>query len=182
MKKTYAYREAVSRDEDGLARLVQRAFGPQEGPEIADLLRALPRDPSAQPLLHLLICEDERPVGQVLFTAVHVEGAGVPCRILAPLSVDPDLQGRGIGTELVHRGLQRLRLEGVEMVFVLGDPGYYGRFGFRAAGRYGLDPPHPLPSAFEEAWMVQELTAGFLGGVRGKVRCASTLAARKYWL
>ena len=51
--------------------------------------------------------------------------------ILAPLAIHSDYQRQGIGSELIKFGFQQLREVGVHMVFVYGDPNYYGRFGFR---------------------------------------------------
>lgn len=51
---------------------------------------------------------------------------------LGPVSVRPDRQGEGIGAALVREGLSRLRASGAQGCVVLGDPGYYERFGFRA--------------------------------------------------
>lgn len=49
---------------------------------------------------------------------------------LAPVAVMPDLQRRGIGMKLVERALALAKERGCTLVFVLGDPTYYGRFGF----------------------------------------------------
>jgi putative acetyltransferase len=51
---------------------------------------------------------------------------------LAPLAVAPALQRQGVGSRLVRQGLARLRECGEAIVFVLGDPAFYGRFGFDA--------------------------------------------------
>lgn len=50
---------------------------------------------------------------------------------LGPVSVAPDLQGRGIGSALIQEGLSQVRASGAKGCVVLGDPGYYLRFGFR---------------------------------------------------
>jgi putative acetyltransferase len=55
---------------------------------------------------------------------------------LAPLAVTPCAQRRGIGGALVREGLRLLAAQGEQLVFVLGEPAYYERFGFdRAAAR-----------------------------------------------
>jgi predicted N-acetyltransferase YhbS len=70
---------------------------------------------------------------------------------------------------------------GVELVFVLGHPGYYPRFGFKPAGVLGFEAPYPIPEKHADAWMVRELRAGIIGSVRGKVVCADTLSRPEYW-
>lgn len=67
------------------------------------------------------------------------------------------------------------------MVFVLGDPVYYGRFGFTPALAHGLVPPHELAEPYREAWMVNELTPGKLIGCHGRVRCPDSISDLQYW-
>jgi len=55
---------------------------------------------------------------------------------LGPVSVHPDQQGRGIGQQLVNAGLEQLRAIGAAGCVVMGDPAYYGRFGFQQDGRF----------------------------------------------
>jgi len=149
----------------------------------ADLVRALLNDPSAQPSLSLLAREGGRPVGHVLFTAVRLRGAAgsPPMAILAPLAVVPDVQGNGIGSALTERGMQLLGESGVGLVFVLGHPSYYPRFGFEPAGRLGLDAPYPIPDEHADAWMVVALRPGIIGVARGTVACADVLDKPEYW-
>jgi putative acetyltransferase len=78
-------------------------------------------------------------VGHVLFTelnlrsAKHLEGsASLRALGLAPLAVLPEFQRRGIGSGLVKASIAQARDQGWRLVFVVGDPAYYGRFGFRA--------------------------------------------------
>ena len=68
---------------------------------------------------------------------------GVPVLGLGPLSVRPDRQRRGIGTALVHAVLGAADALGEPLVALLGDPGYYGRFGFRPSADYRVTPPDP---------------------------------------
>jgi putative acetyltransferase len=149
----------------------------------ADLVRELLDDPSARPVLSLLAREGERPLGHILFTAARLEGAPrkASVTLLAPLAVVPDAQGRGIGGRLVERGLQLLSGSGVELVFVLGHPGYYTRYGFEPAGRHGLAAPFPIPPEHEDAWMVLALRPGVIGSVRGTVACADVLNQAELW-
>jgi len=50
--------------------------------------------------------------------------------LLGPVGVMPGLQGRGIGSALVREALGRLRAMGAAGVVLVGDPGFYARFGF----------------------------------------------------
>ncbi|MBV9332125.1 MAG: N-acetyltransferase, partial [Alphaproteobacteria bacterium] len=100
-------------------------------------------------------------VGHIAFSPVRIAGVQGGWFGLAPLSVSPQHQRRGIGTRLVRAGLDRLKTTGALGAVVLGEPAYYGVFGFRAKPdlRYGSAPPGyfavlgfgaPLPSGTVE--------------------------------
>ena len=160
------------------------ACGPGEGPELAALLDQLLSDGTALPLLSLVAELDGRLLGHILFTRaqIHPEHGETAASILAPLAVSSDAQGKGVGSALVQEGLARLAASGVELVFVLGHPAFYPRFGFQPAGVLGLDAPYPIPAENADAWMVKALAEGVLGRVTGTVTCARTLDQPRHWL
>ncbi len=69
-------------------------------------------------------------VGHVAVSPVAAEGTAGEWFGLGPLSVRPEWQRRGIGMALTREALERLRRSGAAGCLVLGDPAYYGRFGF----------------------------------------------------
>lgn len=78
-----------------------------------------------------LVAEDEGGiVGHVAFSAVSISGTGGTWLGLGPVSVLPGRQGSGIGQALIRKGLAQLAASGADGCVVLGDPGYYRRFGF----------------------------------------------------
>jgi len=108
-------------------------------------------------------------VGHVLFSRMLIETAteSIPAVALAPLAVLPGYQRQGVGSRLVREGLQWLLDRGERFVLVLGDPAFYGRFGFTSARATALTTPFP-PDAF----MALELVPNSLDDVRGTVRYA----------
>ena len=82
-------------------------------------------------------------VGHVAFSPVTIDGAEVDWFGLGPVSVRPDLQGQGIGSVLIRAGLDRLRAAGAKGCVVLGDPNYYGRFGFASDPAVRFEGPPP---------------------------------------
>ena len=101
--------------------------------------------------------------------------------LLAPLSVVPDTQGKGVGGLLISEGLNHLRKSGTDLVFVLGHPDYYPRHGFETAATYGLNAPYPIAEEHTEAWMVQALRPGLLGTCTGTLTCADAIDKPEYW-
>ncbi len=81
--------------------------------------------------LSIVAEEDERVVGHIAFSPVSISDGTPGWYGLGPVSVLPDLHRRGIGKALVREGLDRLRVLGALGCVLVGEPGYYGRFGFR---------------------------------------------------
>jgi putative acetyltransferase len=94
--------------------------------EIVDRLRA-----DGALTLSLLAVEAEILLGHVAFSPVTI-GGQAGWLGLGPLAVRSDRRGRGIGARLVRAGLEQLERQGAEGCVLLGDPAYYGRFGFAA--------------------------------------------------
>lgn len=182
VRETLHVREAIVSDLSDLLAVEREAFGDNEGPEIVELVNGLLADPTAKPLLSLVAIDDNCLVGHILFTNAQLKGAEqVTVSLLAPLAVAPAVQNQGVGRRLIEEGLLLLAAAGVQMVFVLGHPGYYPRYGFAPAGKSGFDAPYPIPEEVADAWMVRELSPGLIGTVRGKVACAKFLDQPEYW-
>jgi predicted N-acetyltransferase YhbS len=98
------------------------------------------------------------------FWPIAIETA--PAILLGPLAVEPALQGRGIGRALVRHGLAEARRLGHRVCVVVGEPEYYGPYGFVNAPAAGLALPGPVdPNRFQ----VLELEAGTLDGLSGPI-------------
>jgi putative acetyltransferase len=101
------------------------AFGSGDEGDLVDALR----DQGAV-ILSLVATEQEHIVGHVLYSRLTIDGQDVGASALAPISVDPSRRRRGIGTRLIEEAHRRLCARGESLIFVLGEPGYYARFGF----------------------------------------------------
>jgi len=176
-------RRSTDKDRAEIDQLHLEAFGKDEGPVIADLVNKMFVDKTAEPILSLVAVDGEKLIGHILFSNVSITGAArdISAQILAPLAVHPDLQNKGLGKEIINKGLEILKASGVELVFVLGHPGYYPRSGFRPAGMLGFEAPYPIAEEHAEAWMVQELRGSVIGSVKGKVKCCEALSQPHYW-
>lgn len=175
-------RESTEADLSEIQRVVRDAFPGKEGDEVSDLTRDLLRDPSARPYLSLVAVQGEETVGYVLFTRVEIVGHEVAATILAPLAVAPEYQRQGVGGQLIGKGLTLLADLGTRLVFVLGHESYYPRHGFIPAGACGFEAPYPIPARHAGAWMVQELSPGTIGQIKGLVKCADALDHPEHWV
>ena len=81
--------------------------------------------------LSLVAETDGRIVGHIAFSPVTFSDGSADWYGLGPVSVTPELHGKGIGTALISEGLSRLRALGAQGCALVGEPGYYRRFGFR---------------------------------------------------
>lgn len=82
-------------------------------------------------------------VGHIAFSEVTIDGE--PCQWygLAPVSVIPQFQNRGIGSKLIQEGLNRIKKLGANGCVLLGEPEYYNRFGFHEIGGLILEGVPP---------------------------------------
>ena len=99
--------------------------------------------------------------------------------ILAPLAVKPDYQKRGIGSKLIERGMQQLLKMGAHILFVYGDPTFYGRFGFRADAADRYTPPFSLQYPY--GWQAITLNEYHLEKSPIKITCVPSLCAPELW-
>lgn len=141
-------RDSVASDEPAINALYSRAF-PEE--DLRSLVRDLVEHPDSTLSLAALI--DSKLAGNIMFTKCAVAGRGHEAALLAPLAVLPECQRQGIGGALICAGLRRLGDEGISVVYVLGDPAYYGRHGF--SPERSIRPPYPLPPEWADAWQSQ---------------------------
>lgn len=70
-------------------------------------------------------------VGHVAISPVAISDGARGWFGLGPISVLPQYQRSGIGSQLVREALRIIRRRGASGCVVLGDPDYYSRFGFR---------------------------------------------------
>jgi putative acetyltransferase len=125
-------REEAREDWPAVRRVNEAAFGRPDEADLVDGLRA------ENVVLASLIAEaDSEIVGHILFSrmSINSDRGGIAAVALAPVAVLPAHQRKGVGGELIRKGLNLLRQRGEAIVIVLGHPGYYPRFGGSARHR-----------------------------------------------
>ncbi|HVN00795.1 MAG TPA: N-acetyltransferase [Caulobacteraceae bacterium] len=147
-------------DDDAAVRaLVSAAFA--DGGDTADFVEAVRK--RAEVCLAEVAVAGGAIVGhaQWCVASLRVDGRAVKGAYLACLSAEPSLQARGVGSSLVRSGLRRLREMGYAVASLLGDPAYYGRFGFSPELAARIEAPHRSRGP---GFQAIELVAGALDG------------------
>ena len=144
--------------------LIEKAF---KGAEHTDgneqnLAESLRKSSAFVPELSLVAETEGKVVGHVLFTEGRVGKDTV--LILAPVSVLPEYQGRGVGSRLIEEGHRMAGELGYRGVILLGYPAYYSKFGYVPSVNYGIKSPFEVA---DEYFMAVELKAGSLDGIEG---------------
>ena len=124
----------------------------QKALRLMSLMRLLRKSKSFIPELSLVAVEDEKIVGHILFTKAVVQGVEVLA--LAPLSVLPDYQNRGIGLSLMKEGHSIAHKLGYEYSVVLGHSKYYPKAGYIPASECGIKAPFEVD---DESFMALNL-------------------------
>ena len=133
---------ANAEDSDGI-RAVHLAAFPTASE--ADLVKMLHDDLDSE--ISLVAKDDARVVGHVMLSRMRVEGDGRTYRALGlgPVAVIPELQGRGVGSRLIEEAMRLAEQREEEIVFLLGEPDYYRRFGFSPEAAAPFASPYAGP-------------------------------------
>jgi putative acetyltransferase len=92
-------------------------------------------------------------VGHILITKAHIGCDDILA--LAPVAVLPEMQGKGVGSQLIREAIARAeKMEKFPAIVLLGHADYYPRFGFLRASQFGIAAPFPVP---DEVYMVLPL-------------------------
>jgi putative acetyltransferase len=139
---TLTIRPEGAGDRSAIYALHCAAFG---GEAEADLVDDLRRERAA--VLSLVAEENGRVIGHVLYSRLAIgNGARAEQALsLAPIAVAPRHQRQGTGARLIEDAHRRLAARGETLVFVLGEPDYYRRFGFSAAAARPFKTPYDGP-------------------------------------
>ena len=139
---TIRIRPATAADAKAIRAILLSAFPTAAE---ADLVERLIADSCV--LISLVAEQDDVIVGHLLLSRMNVSGDGRSVRAtgLAPVAVLPDAQRSGVGSRLIAEALSAAAGAGEDMIFVLGDPDYYDRFGFSAETAAPFASPYSGP-------------------------------------
>lgn len=138
-------RQEELRDQEEVYNLIKKAFetaAEKDGTE-QDLVEALRNSEAFIPELSLVAVENDRIIGHILFSKVRIGNQEELA--LAPLSVHPKYQRKGIGLALIEKGHHVAKELGYEYVVVLGHETYYPKAGYVPASQFGIRVPFDVP-------------------------------------
>ena len=120
-------------DHAAIYDLTKRAFAPMpySGGDEQDLIDALRHAGALE--ISLVAEQDDTLVGHIAFSPAFTEEGAGGWFALGPVSVEPQLQKTGIGSALIKQGLAVLQDRNAKGCVLVGNPDYYGRFGFEPA-------------------------------------------------
>ncbi len=156
--------------------LLDRAMGPGRKRKSSEKLRR-GRRPSPG-LAFVARDAGGRLVGTVRLWEVISQTSATRALLLGPLAVDPALKGAGVGSALMRHAITEAGRLGHGAILLVGDAGYYSRFGFSAdrTGCLAMPGPYEL-----ERFLALELRSGALDGAEGVLRPAGRRKSAQGW-
>lgn len=155
----------VPADGPALSTLAARAFGPGRFARAAYRIRE-----GVPPVAELCLTGrlNGRLMAGIRFTPIAIGGRS-GALLLGPLVVDPEHAGKGYGKALVREGLSGAKAAGYELVILVGDLPYYGRFGFQGVPAGQILLPGPVdPDRLLACELGTTALASWTGLVRGQ--------------
>lgn len=151
---------------DELSVLLDTSFGPGRLARTAERLRE-----ANQPVRAYGFCarnSDGKLLGTISYWPIRIgEAAGL---LLGPLAVHPDLQGRGVGQDLMRASLGVIDKSRFAFTLLVGDLPYYERVGFTIA-----PAEVSLPGPVDPARLLVLGDAAICAALSGMVRPAPEL-------
>jgi predicted N-acetyltransferase YhbS len=172
MEKTMIIRQETKEDYQETEKLTEEAFRDIELSAHNEhlLVQKLRQSKDFIPELSLVAEMENKIVGHILFSKVTIAGdKDTESLCLAPVSVLPEYQNQGIGSELIKEGLLKAEDLGFESVLLVGHSTYYPRFGFEKASKWNIRCAFEVP---DDAFMGIELKIDALKDKSGIVKFA----------
>ena len=164
---------AIENEGDIAARelLLARTMGPKWKKKSSQKLRR-GRRPS-EGLSFVARDAEGRLAGTVRLWDVSMGVGGPAALLLGPLAVDPSLKGAGVGSALMKHAVAEVERLGHRVILLVGDAGYYARFGFSARNTGNLAMPGPFE---RERFLALELVPGAIGAASGTLKATGRKA------
>ena len=164
-------RQEEQKDEPMVFELIEKAFATVVHSDKKEqfLVERLRKKTTFIPELSLVATVNAQLVGHILLTRIRIENRekSWDALALAPVSVLPEWQGKGIGGQLIKKSHSIALAMGFDKIILIGHAAYYPRFGYQLLHEFGIKLPFEVP--LENA-MICALTKHALAGVKGQVQ------------
>ena len=162
--------QEIKQDFDAVFQLIKMAF---ENEPISDktehyLVERLRKSNAFIPELSLVAETENRIIGHILLTKIQIKNTQntFDSFALAPVSVHPVYQRKGVGAKLIKQAHKSATALGYKAIILIGHQDYYPRFSYLPAHTFGIELPFKIPP---ENCMAIELVENGLKGVTGRV-------------
>ena len=152
--------------------------GESEGQSIGSLVSNLITKTKPEDLIGFVAIDSDCIVGCIFFSRFSVPNDQVAF-ILSPVAISTNVQGTGIGQQLITYGLDHLRSKNVNLALTYGDPDFYSLIGFEQISENIVKAPHPLSQPI--GWLAQTLDGKAMMAMQGPTKCVEALDDPKYW-
>ncbi|MBL1219959.1 N-acetyltransferase [Chryseobacterium sp. L7] len=165
-------RQEEEKDHQKVFQLTEEAFRNMEHSDHQEhfLVERLRKSEAFIPELSLVAeTENGEIAGHILFTKLQIQNDAETFEslALAPVSVHPEFQNRGIGGQLILRGHAIAKELGYSSVILIGHENYYPKFGYEKTSNFGISFPFDIP---EINGMAVELVKDGLKNIKGIVK------------
>lgn len=145
-------RQELNKDYSSTEYLIEKAFKDVEFSNHDEhlLVHRLRKNKSFIPELSLIAEIDNLIVGHILLSKIKIttNKSSIESLALAPVSVLPEYQNKGIGKILINYALNKARQLGYKSVIVLGHENYYPKFGFKSTSIWQIKSSFNVPETF----------------------------------
>lgn len=134
------------------------------------VLHELRKKESFIPELTYVATEEDKIVGHIVYSKLfYGEKREMSHTVIGfgPISVHPDYQKKGIGSQLIRYTIERAKELGYKAIIITGNHEYYHTFGFRSAIQYGILLPGMSADEEVEFFMAYEIEKGYLEKHKG---------------
>lgn len=163
-------RKEMPKDYPMVFELVAKAFAsmPYSDHREQFLVERLRKSEAFIPELSLVAEVNGEIVGFILLTKIYIknEHQSFEALALAPVAVLPNLQGKGIGRQLIEFAHKRAKALGFKIIVLVGHEDYYPRFGYQLTQNYRIQFPFEVPAPNA---MILALESGALNNVNGMI-------------
>ncbi|MEN4981824.1 N-acetyltransferase [Acinetobacter modestus] len=132
-------RDEQNTDIQAIFDLTQKAFNDVEHSSHTEQFIVNALRESKQLTVSLVAETQGKIIGHIAFSPVSISDGTTGWYGLGPISILPEYQGKGVGSKLMKEGLNRIKALNAKGCVLLGDPNYYGKFGFKADTRLILE-------------------------------------------